>query len=94
MDIDIFKAAAKGNAKTVLSLVDGGADINAKDNDGQTALMKAAREGHVGIVELLLKKGADVNVKGQDGWTAQRWVAQKRHRYAQVVKLLEHFGAC
>jgi ankyrin repeat protein len=34
------------------------ADVNAKDKNGQTALMLASREGHREVKKLLLKAGA------------------------------------
>ena len=50
-----------------------GADVNAKDNSGETALMLAASgtaAGNADCVKLLLSKGADVNATDQDGETA------------------------
>ncbi|MFQ5816389.1 MAG: ankyrin repeat domain-containing protein [Terriglobia bacterium] len=35
-----------------------GADVNAKDKDGKTALMMATRTGHTTVVQLLKKAGA------------------------------------
>ena len=40
-------------------MVDKGADINAKDKRGMTALVRAFLEDHFGIVRLLLQLGAD-----------------------------------
>jgi ankyrin repeat protein len=39
------------------------ADIDAKDNDGFTALMLAANDGYAHIVSLLIAHIADVNLK-------------------------------
>jgi ankyrin repeat protein len=42
------------------------ADINAKDNDGRTALHLAAENGHEAVVQLLLMHMVDVDVKDND----------------------------
>ena len=47
-----------------------GADINAKNNDGWTAVMWAARNGHSECVKVLHQLGADINAKNNNGWTA------------------------
>ena len=56
-------AALKGDAKTVKVLLGAGADVDASDRDGYTALIFAAKAGHVMVVEQLLDGGADVDAK-------------------------------
>jgi ankyrin repeat protein len=50
-----------------VALSDKGADIEAKDNIGGTALHQAAMHRHEVLVQLLLKKGADIEAKDKDG---------------------------
>ena len=52
------------------------ADVNAKNNIGETPLAKAAlswSRSAKEIVELLISKGADVNAKNVDGETPFDW---------------------
>ena len=51
-------------------LIDAGADVNAKEEDGWTALMWASRYGRTETVNLLIDAGADINIKNELGWTA------------------------
>ena len=52
-------------------LLQNGADVNAKDHDGRTALMLAASSpDDVSSVTLLLSHGADPALKDKDGRTA------------------------
>ena len=41
------------NTEIVAQLLAAGADVNATDNDGDTALMRASTQGHTEIVKLL-----------------------------------------
>ena len=41
-------------------LLDNGADLDAKNNDGETALMMAREKGHEEVVDMLLENEADV----------------------------------
>jgi ankyrin repeat protein len=50
-------------------LVDGGADVNARDNDHETPLHTAYRNNRLDIVERLLKKSADKGAKNNKGET-------------------------
>lgn len=52
------------------ALVKAKADLEAKNNFGQTPLMLAAREGRTPQLDALIRNGAKVNAKDEDGWTA------------------------
>lgn len=62
-------AAEKGDMSTAASLVDQGADVNARDTYGQTPLSVAASNGQIGIMNLLLSKGVDINTRDNKGLT-------------------------
>ena len=62
-------------------LIENGADINAKANDGWTALMEAAYEGHIETIKFLIEKGADINPKTEDGKTAADLANEKGHKH-------------
>ena len=69
-DSDLLKAAEEDNYDLVKQLIKAGADINARDAHGKTALMYGACKSNHGIVSMLLEAGADVNAVGDDGTTA------------------------
>ena len=48
------------NIQTVNTLLELGADVNARDLDGRTALMGAAHKGRSEIVQMLVEHGADM----------------------------------
>jgi len=56
-------AARLGALARAKSLIDKGADIDARDAWGETALHCAAYQGHRDVVDLLVDKGAHVNSK-------------------------------
>ena len=78
-------------ADIVRLLLEKGADVNAKDKYGETALISASLCGFTGTVRLLLDKGADVNAKTNDGHTALMYASSNMH--ADVVRLLKDHGA-
>jgi ankyrin repeat protein len=51
-------AARRGNLKVVKFLIDKGADINAKDEDGETPLSLASAISHPEIIQYLKAHGA------------------------------------
>jgi len=53
--------------KLVSYLLDGGAQVDDKDNRGRTALMITAEGGHAGIADLLLARGADPSLEDKAG---------------------------
>uniref|UniRef100_A0A915I1Z9 Myotrophin n=1 Tax=Romanomermis culicivorax TaxID=13658 RepID=A0A915I1Z9_ROMCU len=63
----IHIAADFGHNAIIEYLLSVGADINALDNHGLTALLTAVYEGHTETVKLLLNKGAKKDVVSPDG---------------------------
>lgn len=87
-DRKLIEAAMLGNGAEVKSVIDaGGADIDARDSDGWTALMYAAMQGNAEMVKLLLEKGAKTGIKNKNGTTALTIASRKGN--AEIVKLLE-----
>jgi len=56
--------------KMIQELIDKGANVNAKDKSGFTALMLAAQKGKFEIFKELYRLGATVDAKSKDGITA------------------------
>jgi ankyrin repeat protein len=59
-------------------LLEKGAELESKNNDGQTPLSWAAGNGHEAVVKLLLEKGAELEIKDRnDGRTPLVWAARE-----------------
>lgn len=69
-------AARFGREDLVLLLVDGGARLAARDEDGATALHLAARHGEAGVARVLLTAGADADATTELGRTPLHEAAQ------------------
>src|SRR5262249_14253982 len=80
-------AAMRGDAAAIRPLVRGGANVNAPQADGMTALQWAADRGDAESAALLLKAGADVRAVTRIGAHTPLHVAAKAGA-AGVVKLL------
>jgi hypothetical protein len=87
--------AAKGDdlRSLVVLLLAAGADVNAKNDYGWTALMMAVFHDHVENAKLLLEAGADVNAKNNRGLTALMMAAQYFHDHVENAELLLEAGA-
>jgi ankyrin repeat protein len=73
--------------ESVNLLLDAGSDVNARSNDGTTALMLAAGGyGAVDILKLLINRGANPNLKNKKGETALS-IAKEQHRPDRVAFL-------
>lgn len=82
-----WEAVRAGDVALVTSLLDKGADVNAKFRYGATALFKAAERGHVEVVKVLLARGADVTVKDTFyNATAMTWALDNGH--VEIVRML------
>lgn len=69
----LLSAAFYNNVELLEWLIEKGADINAKDNNGYTALHFAIQEAHDDSVTLLLNHSVDLNAKDNNGNTPS-WV--------------------
>ena len=85
----LFLAAGQGNREVVRYLLDEGADINAREKLGGTALTEAAYYGHVDVVRELLLNGADINAVSDDGTALDIAVSRKN---TAAADLLKHLG--
>jgi uncharacterized protein len=73
-----------------------GADINARDNDGYTALHHAAARGDNEVILYLVSKGADVTAVARSGQTVVDMAnspVQRVSPFPATVALLEKLGA-
>ncbi len=82
----LLEAVGAGDAKRVVELVASGADPNASDAEGQTALMRAAARGDWEMC-LALGAGADFHLRDTAGRTAL-WHAIENRRTAFLTSRL------
>jgi ankyrin repeat protein len=85
------QAARRGDVKTLRRLLTTGADIDARDRHGQTALMIAAREGHAGVVRFLVEQGADLNHSAK--YRLSALMLAVIHGHIDIVRTLVEAGA-
>src|SRR6266850_4455213 len=69
-DQSFLSAANAGDELAVNGFISAGINLNAKDENGDTALTAAAARGDLKIVNALLVGAADVNAQGSSKWTA------------------------
>ena len=83
-------AAYNGHLEIVDYLLKRGAEINAKTQNGSTALFFAARFGHIEVVKLLLRNKADATVANENGETAVDWALKSDN--TDIEALLREAG--
>ena len=92
----LISASVFGKPEAAKILIDAGADINFKNNDGSTALHTAAFFCRPEIVKMLLDKGADKTIKNKYGSTAYESVivpfTDVKSAYDMMGKMLGPMG--
>ena len=83
---DVADAAMQRDNERVASLLQEGANVNAGQADGATALHWAAYHGDAALAERLLQAGADVSAANRNGSTPL-WLAAS-HGDAAMVETL------
>ena len=87
----LFEAVSNNNTKEVDRLIKAGADVNATDDYGETALMWAAWYDAADAAKMLIEAGADVNARDKGGKTAL--IIAEDHNAKDVMALLKAAGA-
>jgi len=89
----LMQAAAKGDLPAVQQLLAAKAEVNARDQSGQTALIHACRnpQANPALIKLLLAAGADPNVRSRNDYSALAWATARDNK--TVAQLLRHAGA-
>ncbi len=82
----LHRAVLAGNVDGLKAALAAGADVNARDARGWTALMHAANKGYASMVESLIEAKAKVDERAADGATALFMAAV--HGYSEVIELL------
>ncbi|MDE3155903.1 MAG: ankyrin repeat domain-containing protein [Acidobacteriota bacterium] len=91
-DTPVADAAMRGDVAAVRTLLQQGADVNAAQGDGMTALHWAAVEGNLPLAQMLIYAGADTHATTRiGGYTALDIAAKDGH--ADVVQALLKGGA-
>ena len=88
----LLEIAGNAGPEEVRQLIQGGADVNAKNEDGLTPLMLAAQyNSNPKALRALIGAGADVNAKNKDGVTPLMFAAIMNT--PEVLKVLLEAGA-
>ena len=90
-NIKLIRSSMFGNREAVKNLLKEGADVNAKNSDGYTALILASSNGRTEIVAMLLDAGANVNAK--DEYNATALIKASSNGHKEIVEMLLEKGA-
>ncbi len=81
----LFWAVRYGYTDLVRFLLDHGANIEDRADEGESPLMKAAYYGHPEIVRLLLERGAKVRYRTDKGWDARSYADMGKNPEVQAI---------
>ncbi len=88
---DLLDAAGTADADAVAKALDAGADIEARDESGMTALVIATKANNVDAARVLIEAGADVNAKDDIQDSAYLYAGARGHD--EILRLTLDNGA-
>ena len=90
-DTPLHRAALEGNLDAITTLLNAGANPNARNKDGITSLHWAAIGGSPDAITTLLDAGANLKARNEDGLTSLHGAALQGH--ADAITTLLDAGA-
>ncbi|MFD3261091.1 ankyrin repeat domain-containing protein [Paenibacillus lentus] len=91
MNQQLIASAEKGEVEDVLKLLQDGADINATDGRGRTAVMAATYNNKAETVKALIQEGADINLRDESLNNVLLYAGAEG--FLEIVKLAIDAGA-
>jgi hypothetical protein len=88
---ELLSAASSGDTAAAARLLGQGAEVDTKNNQGDTPLMLATKSGKIDTARLLIEKGANLEAKNNVGETAL--IAACTAGHADIAQLLVEKGA-
>ena len=88
MEFNLRRFSYIGDIAKVKRALSEGARIDAKDDEGMSALLWAAYKDHEAIVQWLIEQGADTTLKSQSGRTILSYAIQNKNE--SLVRYLLH----
>src|SRR5690606_18266315 len=81
-----------GNSEVAAALIEAGANVDARDERGITALHEAARAGADGVIEQLIAAGADPAIEDEAGCNALNIACRSRRTTVATLRALLRMG--
>jgi len=91
MSTSLIRASAFGHKEMVESLVAKGAALDARNIDGQTALIRSVQTNRVDICRVLLEAGCDHTIEDIQGLAAMDFGQRMTLDKQQMMQVLEEF---
>ncbi|XP_061077653.1 glutaminase liver isoform, mitochondrial isoform X2 [Conger conger] len=88
--MNVLLAAYRGDVQSLRRYFLSGADLNAVDYDGRSALHVAASEGHAEVIKFLIEN-AGANPLANDRWGNSALQEAERSNHVQTVQLLQKY---
>jgi len=78
------------DARIIRQLLDNGADLNIKNNGGDSPFFSAVKHGNVNSIAMLLETGAYINERNKNGYTALMIATLKDNKSAAAFLIDKH----
>jgi len=91
LNVKLWRAMGHGDLQKVLEALSAGANVNAKDYNGFTALMQISPCARIDIIKLLINAGADIYA--EDNYSNTALMRASFNACKETVELLIKYGA-